>query len=100
MTLSRGAVISFELTDIAHGGEAIGRYDGQVVFVPYGIPGEKVQVEITQTKNSFARGRIKEVLVASSKRVSPRCKYFFHCGGCQWQHIDYLTQLELKQSVV
>lgn len=90
-----------ELTDVAHGGEAIGRLDGRVVFVPRGLPGEEVEVELVQDKPDYARGEIVEILRASPERVEPPCPYFNQgCGGCSWQHATYTTQLEFKRTIV
>lgn len=90
------------LTAIAHGGEALGRHEGKVVFVPYAIPGETVRVEVVQEKARWARARLLEVLDPSPDRVEPPCPYFGpgRCGGCQWQHVAYARQLTLKQEIV
>ncbi len=87
-----------ELTihDLAFGGEGVGRLGEYIVFVPFVIPGERVQVELTEVKKRFARGRCIKVLEKSGDRVEPRCKYFGECGGCQYQHIAYTTQVRLK----
>ncbi len=94
--------ITLTLTGIAHGGEAIGRHAGKVVFVPYAIPGETVQVEIVAEKQRWARAQLVRVVKPSPDRVLPPCPYFGpgQCGGCQWQHIDYERQLALKAEVV
>ena len=96
------SVISLTLTGIAHGGEAIGHHAGKIVFVPYAIPGETVQVELVEEKQRWARARLVRVLKPSADRVLPPCPYFGpgQCGGCQWQHISYERQLELKAEVV
>jgi 23S rRNA (uracil1939-C5)-methyltransferase len=96
-----GRRVRLELTGVAHGGEALGRLDGQVVFVPRGLPGEIVEVELVQDKGDYARGEIVEVVRASPERVAPPCPYFLAgCGGCQWQHAAYPAQLRFKQSIV
>jgi 23S rRNA (uracil1939-C5)-methyltransferase len=94
--------IELTLDGIAHGGEAIGRYDGKAIFVPYAIPGERVRVEIVEEKERWARARLLEVLDPSSDRIAPPCPYFGpdRCGGCQWQHIAYERQAELKAEIV
>ncbi len=88
------------LTTIAHGGAALGRRAGQVIFVPGGIPGEAAQVEIIEDKGRYAHARLVEVLEPSPDRVTPRCPHVPECGGCQWQHIAYPRQLQLKTEIV
>jgi len=90
-----------ELMASAFGGECIGRLpDGKTVFVPFGIVGERVEIELLVDKSRFARGRIKRVLEASPKRITPRCPHFGECGGCHYQHLAYADQLELKGSIM
>ena len=97
-----GSVIELTLDAIAHGGEAIGRHAGKAIFVPYAIPGEQVRVEIIEDKERWARARLLKVLTPSPDRVTPPCPHFGPdaCGGCQWQHIAYPRQAELKQAIV
>ena len=98
--LMENSDLTIELTDIAHGGDAIGRHEGKVVFVPYAIPGERVRVHLEEVKKSYARARLEQVLFPSSHRVEPLCPHFGTCGGCQWQQIDYPQQLDYKQQIV
>lgn len=94
--------IELTMEGIAHGGEAIGRHAGKTIFVPYAIPGERVRVAIVEEKARWARARLVEVLTPGADRVTPPCPYFGpgQCGGCQWQHITYQRQAELKQAIV
>lgn len=95
--------ISYEiqLTAFAFGGESIGRLpDGRAVFVPFAMPGEKVRVELVEERRGFARARLLEVLQPSPERVQPRCIHFGVCGGCDYQHMGYETQLQAKRTVV
>jgi 23S rRNA (uracil1939-C5)-methyltransferase len=94
--------VELQLTAIAHGGAALGRYEGRVVFVPYALPGETVRAEITEDKGRYAFARLIEVLAPSPNRVTPPCPYFgpTGCGGCQWQHVDYQAQLHFKSEIV
>lgn len=91
-----------ELTDMAHGGSAIGRHAGRVVFVPYTIPGERALVRLTSEKGRVAFAEGLQLVEASADRVFPRCPHFGpgRCGRCQWQHIAYPAQLLLKQDVL
>ena len=87
---------------MAQGGRAMTKSHGQIIFVPYTIPGEKISAEITQSKGKVAFAKGKMLLEASGDRVAPRCPHFGpgRCWGCQWQHIDYPAQLLLKQDVL
>ncbi|GAB4473878.1 MAG: class I SAM-dependent RNA methyltransferase [Anaerolineae bacterium] len=95
-------IIELDLTGIAYGGAAIGRHEGRIVFVSYGIPGERVRARITEERERFARAEVVEVLTASPHRVQPVCAHFGPglCGGCHWQHIAYEAQLAFKQEIV
>ena len=75
---------TLELSDMAYGGEAVGRAGGKAVFVPLGAPGDSVRVEIVQDKGRFAHARLLEVLSPSPQRVQPPCPYFGSCGGCRF----------------
>ena len=94
--------IDLQLTAMAHGGTALGRHEGQVIFVPYAIPGETVRVEIVESHARWARARLLEVLDPSPHRVEPPCPYFGpgKCGGCHFQHMAYEAQAEFKVQVV
>ncbi len=71
-----------------------------VVFVPFVLVGEIVEVEITEVKKNFARAKLLRVEKSSPARVAPECQYFGACGGCQYQHIAYETQLRIKQKQI
>ena len=89
------------LTGFAAGGKAVGHApDGRVVFVEYGIPGERVVAEVTAEHPGYLEATAVQVLEASPDRVEAPCGYFGRCGGCQLQHIDYPEQLRLKAAVV
>ena len=122
ITLAPGARVTLHIHDLAFGGEGVGRMKGAVeslktttesgaesdapdagslvIFVPFTAVGEEVEVEITEVKKNFARGKLRRVITPSAHRVTPECPYFGGCGGCQYQHLDYATQLELKHKQV
>ncbi len=91
-----------ELTITALGaqGQGIGRHQGFVVFVPFALPGERVEVHIIKATASYAVGKLIAVLEASPDRVMARCPVFGRCGGCQLQHLSYEAQLEHKRRQV
>lgn len=92
--------ILVQATGIAHGGDAVARHEGRVVFVPYLIPGEEAFVEIVEEKANYLRAWPVEVVSPSPDRVEPLCLHFGVCGGCHWQHISYQRQLDLRQEVL
>ena len=92
-----GQTVRVTIDDIAFGGDGVGRVDDFVVFVPFVAPGETVEAEWTEVKKRFGRARLRQVLQPSPERVAPACRYFGECGGCQYQHLSYPTQLRIKQ---
>ncbi len=98
--LEKGRGVELVLDSMAYGGDAVGRYAGQAVFVALGLPGERVRARVVEPHRSYARAVVEEVVEASPQRVAPRCSAFGLCGGCQWQMIDYSGQLEIKQQVL
>ncbi|MGB9203081.1 MAG: class I SAM-dependent RNA methyltransferase [Terriglobales bacterium] len=91
---------------LIYGGDGLARTppgaDGRsmAVFVPFVLPGEKVEAEIELEKPGFARGSIAQLIEASSDRVEACCPYFRQCGGCHYQHIPYERQLEFKAGIL
>jgi len=81
-------------------GEGVGRINNRVVFVPYGVPGDQLEIKIEVTKKNYSTGKIIDILKPSSHRVKPPCEYFGYCGGCTFQHIEYNYQLFLKQNLL
>jgi tRNA/tmRNA/rRNA uracil-C5-methylase (TrmA/RlmC/RlmD family) len=100
--LQIGQILKVEIEKVAHGGHFIARHEGAVLFVRHAIPGELVEVEITGIEKSFARADVIAVLEASPSRIEPACQYARAkgCGGCDFQHIDYAKQRELKSDVI
>ncbi|MEI7846118.1 MAG: class I SAM-dependent RNA methyltransferase [Chloroflexota bacterium] len=92
--------VEIVLTALSYGGEAIGRYDGRAVFVPFALTGETVRVRIVDERKNFARAELIEVIKASPDRIEPRCPYFGICGGCHYQHLSYTSQLDLKTNIL
>jgi 23S rRNA (uracil1939-C5)-methyltransferase len=81
-------------------GEALAEADGKPVYVFGGIPGERVVAEVIRERRGYIAAEVVEVLEASPHRVAAPCPYFGACTGCQWQHIDYDRQLEIKREIV
>jgi 23S rRNA (uracil1939-C5)-methyltransferase len=84
------------------GGDAMGRADdGRVVFVTGALPGELVDVEVTEEKKDFVRGRANNIVEPSADRVLPVCAHRrAGCGGCGWMHLAVPSQMEAKVDIV
>ena len=91
---------NFEITGVAAEGKSLGRWNDLVVFVPYGAPGDVVDLRMTRKKHSFAEGQIVRMVTPAAQRVEPFCQHFGICGGCKWQHLPYQSQLQYKQQQV
>lgn len=102
MSLEVGDLVEAEIGPIAHGGHAVARVDGQVVFVRHALPGERVRVLVSELDRTFGRGDAVEVLTASPDRVEPPCSLSGPdgCGGCDFQHVSLPAQRRLKAAVV
>jgi tRNA/tmRNA/rRNA uracil-C5-methylase (TrmA/RlmC/RlmD family) len=95
-----GDKLSLRIGDIAFGGAGVARDEDFVVFVPFVAPEEIVEVQITEAKRRFARASLLRVVSPSPERAEPLCPYFGVCGGCQYQHLSYATQLRLKHKQI
>ncbi len=108
------STFEIQLEKLTYGGDAMGRLpDGRAVFVPLGLPGERVRIRLTEQKQNFARGELLEILESSPDRIAPRCKHFFSpppagegsgvraaCGGCHYQNLPYEKQLTAKAEIL
>lgn len=90
------ATTNVEVEKLVYGGEGLARLDGQVVLVPFSLPGEQVIITPKRVKTGLLRAGKPEIVNASSERITPRCEYFSTCGGCQYQHSSYEFQLQQK----
>ena len=110
----RGAEMTVDVVSFGDRGKSVARLDlpggiangdagersGYVVFVPGGVPGDRVRVQIGKSKKGYAEARVLEIVEPSPLRVVPRCPYADVCGGCTWQHLAYPAQLEMKREAV
>jgi 23S rRNA (uracil1939-C5)-methyltransferase len=98
--------MQLEIEKLIYGGDGLARYAkpgeprGKAVFVPFTLPGERVEAEPVEERSGFIRADVQKVLTASSQRIEPHCPYFFRCGGCHYQHTDYAHQLEIKAGIL
>lgn len=89
-----------EITDVAAEGKAIARVDDLVVFVPYVVPGDVVDLQIKRKKHHYAEAEAVKFHVYSPVRAVPFCQHYGVCGGCKWQILPYSEQIKYKQKQV
>lgn len=89
-----------EILDIAAEGKAIAKVDDLVVFIPYVVPGDIIDLQITRKKNKYAEGKPVRFVSFSADRTEAFCEHFGVCGGCKWQILPYSEQLKYKQKQV
>lgn len=92
--------IHVTIESMAFKGYGVTRINGKVVFIPYALKGEEALVEIVEEKKDYSIARLNRIISPSQWRVSPPCPYFGRCGGCQWQHIEYDHQGEVKKEIL
>ena len=88
------------ITDVAAEGKALARVDDMVVFVPFVVPGDEVDLQVRRKKHSYAEAVAVKFHKLSPLRAEPFCKHFGLCGGCKWQCLTYAEQLKAKQKQV
>ena len=98
--LSVGQVVELEPHALAAGGDAVARYAGMAVFVPWAAPGDRIRARVTEVKPRYARAELEAVLAPGPGRVAPACPFFARCGGCRLQHLAYPEQLAWKRQLV
>ncbi|MEG0163386.1 MAG: TRAM domain-containing protein [Mucinivorans sp.] len=89
-----------EIVDLAAEGKALARVNDQVVFVAGTVPGDIVNVQISNKRRRFMEGYVTEFIRYSDRRVDPFCAHFGQCGGCKWQMLPYAEQLAFKERQV
>lgn len=88
------------ITDVAAEGKSLARVDDKVVFVPFAVPGDIVDLRILKKKHSYCEAEVVRFVKKSDVRVEPMCAHFGVCGGCKWQILPYEEQLKAKQQQV
>ena len=88
------------ISDYAAEGKSIARVDDMVVFVPWAVPGDVVDLQVRRKKHSFMEAEVIRYHQYSKVRTQPFCQHFGTCGGCKWQQVPYEEQLRMKQQQV
>ena len=89
-----------KITGVAAEGKALARVEDLVVFVPYVVPGDVVDLQVKRKKHSYAEAEAVKFHEYSTERAEPFCKHYGVCGGCKWQCLAYEHQLKYKQQQV
>lgn len=89
-----------EIIDVAAEGKSIAKVDDKVVFVPFAIPGDIVDIQVGRRRKKFVEGKVVNFVKKSVNRVEPVCEHFGICGGCKWQMLPYADQIRYKQTQV
>ena len=95
-----GAPEIVQIEKPVYGGAFLARAQGKAVFVPLTLPGEQARIRITQSKSGYSTAEAVEIVRASPERIAPACPYFGACGGCNYQHTGYESQLKFKQAIL
>ncbi len=98
--VSKGDTVELRVERLAFGGQGVARIDGYTVFVPGGLPGQRVEATVLKRKRAYAEARLERVLEPGPRQVTPRCEHFGLCGGCALQHFDHEAQIEAKREQV
>ncbi|MBQ3825972.1 MAG: class I SAM-dependent RNA methyltransferase [Spirochaetaceae bacterium] len=93
-------IITIETEKMIYGGDCIGKHNGKNVFVPFALPNETLEVEITDDRADFSRAKIVNIKKPSEHRREPKCALYGVCGGCNMQHIDDDFQIELRKQIL
>lgn len=88
------------ITGVAAEGKALAKVNEIVVFVPYCVPGDVVDLQVTKRKHSYMEARVLRIVQPSDRRCEARCRHYGTCGGCKWQILPYEEQLRWKQQQV
>jgi 23S rRNA (uracil1939-C5)-methyltransferase len=83
-----------------YGGAGLARAEGKAIFVPFTLPGETVEAQVTRDRGGYAEAELIGVIEPSPARVPAPCRYFSECGGCHYQHASYDQQLEIKKQIL
>lgn len=89
-----------EIESVAAEGKCVAHVDDRVVFVPFVVPGDVVDLQVTKKKHKYCEARVVNFIKKSPIRIEPKCEHFGICGGCKWQSLPYSEQLKAKQQQV
>ena len=89
-----------EIESVAAEGKCVAHVNDMVVFVPFVVPGDIVDLQVRKKRHSYCEATVLRMIQPSSMRITPKCEHFGVCGGCKWQNLPYKEQLVSKQQQV
>lgn len=93
-------IIKLKIEKAVYEGYGLGFHEGRAIFVPYSVPGDECEVEITKERKSHCFGRIVQIIAPSASRIEPECPNFGVCGGCDYLNIAYDKELSYKKQIL
>src|SRR3989339_713272 len=91
---------NIEIETVAAEGKSLAHVNGKVIFVPFTVPGDIVDIQVKIKRKGYMEGFVTNMIKPSPDRIEPFCSHFGVCGGCKWQSLPYSTQLRFKQQQV
>ena len=98
--INKNQILNVIISDLGIQGDGIAEFNGNRIFVPFSIPGDRVKVRVYSIKNNAIYANIESIIEASNNRQDPLCKHFGHCGGCTVQHLNKNSYNHYKLSML
>lgn len=98
--LQAGQRYAVTVEKVTHGGAGLAHIGGLPIFIPRAIPGQEVEITVTHRRGSYAEARVEKLLKPAKDEIRPRCVHAHECGGCLWQNLPYVKQLQYKEDIV
>ncbi|HSG66531.1 MAG TPA: TRAM domain-containing protein, partial [Gammaproteobacteria bacterium] len=92
--------VDVEIVGMTHDGQGVASLDGERLFVPGALPGERARIALQRRRRRYREAELVEIVEPAPERVDPPCAYYGRCGGCALQHLSYAAQVAFKEQVV
>ncbi len=98
--IQKNQTLEVEITNVTSSGDGIAKVESYPLFIKGGVTGDLLSVTVTKTNKTYGFARIDKILTASPNRIIPECTASKNCGGCDFMHISYEHQKEIKSNTV
>ncbi len=98
--IKKNDIVNLTVTDVTIEGNGVGKWNGITVFIPKCAIGDKIEAKIIKIKSNYLIGKIQKIICPSKDRQTSDCPIYYKCGGCSFRHIDYNSELYVKQKHV